>query len=197
MTTAKINFAKLTTTEQMDAAIANVAERSNLLQADIQHVAVAILCHAFRTGDYTRANTLHDALGKGVRRKGLVGWFVEGGLKVSEKDESFVGFEDGLDSLRNKAEKGDAKAKAKIVAHLDMMKGKNWWDMKPENSFMGFDFDAELERLIKRAKKAIEKDSAATAEDKSKAGYKMTVTPDHLKALMALKSNPQAMSTVQ
>ena len=58
-----------------------------------------------------------------MRRKGLVGWFAEGGLKVSEKDESFVGFEDGLDNLRNKAEKGDAKAKAKIVAHLDKMGG--------------------------------------------------------------------------
>lgn len=185
MATAKINFAKLTTTEQMDAAIANVAERSNLLQADIQHVAVAILCHAFRTGDYTRANTLHDALGAGVRRKGLVAWFSKGGLKVSEKEQAFVGFEQDLDALRVKAEKGDDKAKAKIVAHLDAMKKQNWWDMKPENSFAGFDFEAEVARLIKRAQKAIEKDGATPADAKGEE-YKMTVTPEKLAQLKAL-----------
>lgn len=181
MTTKTNAMPKATlSTAKLLAVVESVCADSKSLQSRIHDAAVEIMLHAFHHEDFSMANTLVNGLGTGIRAKALVDWFVAAGLKVNEKDRAFVGMN-----------------AAKIEDKFQKMKAKPWFELKVENPFEGFDIDAEISRLIKKARKAIEKDAAAPDADKLKEGYKMNVTPEHIKMLEAMKSNPQAMTTVQ
>lgn len=139
--TIKTTLTTFKTVEALDKAITSVINKSKSLQTDIQKVAVGIVAHAYKHGDYTRANTLVDGLGEGVRRKALVEWFFQCGLEVSEEDQCFTGFN-----------------KKVCEKKFETMKSTNWWTLKAEKPFEGFDLQAELARLLKRAER-IQKDA--------------------------------------
>lgn len=157
------------TVKQMDAAIAAAIESSKSLQAQIQDVAVAIMLHAFKHGDYTRAQTLVDGLGEGVRRKALVEWFHKAGLDVSEKDGLFVGFKPAV-----------------MQKNWEELLSTPWYKMKPENPFSGFDLDAELARLIKRAEQAMKKNAELPADAELPEDFKMSCDVEKLATLRKL-----------
>lgn len=171
MATLKSNPAKHTimsafgSVKELDKAIASVIDASKGLQDNIQAVAVGIMVHAWKHGDFTRAQTLVDGLGQGVRRAALVEWFHGCGLKVDEQEQRFSGFN-----------------KAKMEDKFEKMKSTPWYTMKPERPFTGFDMKAELERLIKKAERAMK--TAANTPDLDAA--LMKVTPDQLAKLREL-----------
>lgn len=152
----------------IDKAMANVIAQSMGLQDAIQEVAVAIMLHTYHHNDFSRAQSLVDGLGKGVRRVALVEWFKMAGLKVDIKTEKFNGFN------RQKMEDKWAKCKA-----------EPWFTFKPERPFAGFDLQAELERLLSRAEKASEK-NAATPEAERAEDYKFSLDATKLAALRAM-----------
>ena len=160
-------FKAVMTSAELDKAIVKVCDASKTLQDDIHEVAVAIMLHTYNHGDYTKAQMLVDGLGKGIRAKGLVAWFDKAGLKVDEQ-KGFKGFN-----------------KAVMEKNWDYCKKNRWYSMKPENPFAGFDFDAEVKRLLAKAEKAIAKD-AETPEDGRAEGYKMAVTAEQISALRKL-----------
>lgn len=127
-TTASTAAAALT--KKIEAVIA----QSNTMQESIQAVAIDVLLHAYKHGDYSFANTLVKGLGKGIRATALVEWFTKfGGLTVGNNQfESW-------------------KGKEHIKANLQAAKEQKWWTLKPENVFAGYDFDAQLAKLIKKA----------------------------------------------
>jgi hypothetical protein len=157
------------TVKQMDTAIAAAIESSKSLQGQIQDVAVAIMLHAYKHGDYTRAQLLVDGLGEGVRRKALVEWFHKSGLDVSEKDGLFTGF------------------KSKVMEkNWSELLATPWYKMKPENPFSGFDLDAELSRLIKRAEQAMKKNAELPSDAELPEGFKMSCDAEKLATLRSL-----------
>lgn len=114
----------------VDAAIAAaVAGQSNANRL-IQHAAIAVLCHAYKCGDYSKAQVLVDSL-EGANRKSLVDWFCKfGGL---EKDgKKFSGW----------------KGKAYIKARSTEARETAWWGEKPDNPYAGFNFKDAIEAVI-------------------------------------------------
>lgn len=167
MTKATVATFKTTmTTKQMDAAMASVIATSNKLQDEIHDVAVAIMLHAYNHADFTRAQQLVDGLGKGVRRAALVEWFTQAGLKVSEKEQKFNGFN-----------------KAKMADKWEKCKATPWYNLKPENPFAGFDLDAEIAKLLKRAQKAMDTNAALPADAERPEGFKFSCDVDKLTKL--------------
>lgn len=168
--TTKIAIAAPTMTiKAMDAAIAGVIDDSMKLQDRIHEVAVAIMLHCYKHADFSRAQVLVDGLGKGMRRKALVEWFQSAGLKVNEKEQKFSGFN------AKKMEDRWAKCMA-----------EPWYTMKPENPFAGFDLDAELAKLLKRAQKAMETNAALPEDAEKPEGFKFSCDADKLAALRKL-----------
>ena len=160
----KTLFKATLTLKQIDTEIKSVVDMSKTLQTRIQELAVGIMLHAYNHGDYSRAQTLVDTLGEGVRRSALVEWFHKAGLDVDEQ-KGFVGFNKDI-MVKNWAE----------------VKAAPWYTMKPERPFQGFDMKAELERLIKKAEKAMK--TAAETPDVDAALVK--VSPEQIKALREL-----------
>ncbi|AEZ65044.1 hypothetical protein F401_gp19 [Aeromonas phage phiAS7] len=134
----------------MDKAIEAVAKKSNTLQADVQRVAVGIMAHAYHHGDYSRAATLINALGEGIRKKALIEWFHLAGLTIDEENGGFKGWQ----------------GKGFIEKHWARITEKKWWECKPENVWQGFDLNAELARLIKKAEQANKKADKLRQEGK-------------------------------
>lgn len=157
------------TAKALDAAIAGVITDSVSLQDRIQSVAVEIMLHCYKHKEFIRAQTLVDGLGKGVRRTALVEWFKRAGLKVDEAKQQFNGF--------NAAKMADKWAQC--IA-------EPWYTMKPENPFAGFDLDAEIAKLLKRAEKAIETNSKLTDDDERPEGFKFACDADKLAKLRGL-----------
>lgn len=163
----KATFKPTMTVKQLDTAILSVINRSTELQDDIHDVAVAIMLHTYAHGDYTRAKALVDGLGRGIRAKALVEWFHKAGLDV-DATKGFTGFN-----------------KSVMVKNWDFCKANRWYTMKPENAFAGFDLDAEIAKLLKRAEKAISTDSQTAEADRAE-GYAMNVRAEQLAALRKL-----------
>lgn len=123
---------------KLDDMIAKVIKASGTLQDQIQKVGIAIMAHAYKHGDYSRATTLVNGLGSGVRKAALVEWFYRAGLKVDEQTDAFIGWQGA----------------AFIEKHWARITETKWYDCKPENVWGGFDLNAELAKLIKRAEQA-------------------------------------------
>lgn len=159
--TKKVNALADVSIDALDKAIAKVIKASTNLQADIQKVAIQIVAHAYKHGDYTRANTLVVGLGDGVRKVALVEWFNKCGMVVEDGASEFTGFN------KKYAEK-----------HFDEMKGTNWWTLKPQKPFSGFDLMAEISRIVKKADK-VQGDATLTDEEKAQ----VLIDTDALSAL--------------
>lgn len=146
--TTKATVKGFATVEALDKAISTVIAKSKTLQSDIQKVAIGIVAHAYKHGDYSRANVLVDGLGEGVRRTALVEWFHRCGLNVSEADQCFNGFN-----------------KKVCERKFEEMKGTDWWTLKPERPFDGFDLQAELSRLLKKAERVMAEEGKRSKEE--------------------------------
>lgn len=157
------------TAKKLLSVVEGVCADSKTLQDRIHDAAVEIMLHAFNHDDFSMANTLVNGLGTGVRASALVDWFTAAGLKISEKDKRFTGMN-----------------KDKIADKFQKSKANPWYNLKVKNPFMGFDFDAELARLLKKAEKAMKEDAALTEADKSVEGYKMAIDTDKLAAVRKL-----------
>ncbi|AWH15392.1 hypothetical protein [Aeromonas phage 25AhydR2PP] len=127
--------------DKLDELIAKVIKQAASVQDQIQKVAVAIMAHAYHHGDYSRAATLVNGLGAGIRAKALIEWFHLAGLTVDEDNGGFKGWQ----------------GKSFIEKHWERITDKKWYDCKPENVWQGFDLNAELARLVKKAEQANKK----------------------------------------
>lgn len=165
---------------ELTAQITAICERSTMLQADIQTLSINIMLHIYTHGDISPAQALVDGLGKGIRAKALVEWFNRCGLDVSEKDEKFVGFK-----------------RVVMEKRFDEMKALNWFELKPENPFAGFNLQEEIERLIKRAEKAMSKGNELVQAGDKDAADLVKVDTNMMMALKALKVNAPTTVTVQ
>lgn len=135
---------------KLDELIAKVIKQAASVQDQIQKVAVAIMAHAYHCGDYSRAATLVNGLGAGIRAKALIEWFHLAGLTVDEENGGFKGWQ----------------GKGFIEKHWERITEKKWYDCKPENVWQGFDLNAELARLIKKAEQANKKAEKLRQEGK-------------------------------
>lgn len=169
-----IKYTSFANAEALDKAIDGAFKKAQSLRADIQNVAVGILLHAHKHGDYTRAQTLVDGLGQSVRGKALVDWFVQfGGLQVGKlggNKDGFIGWQ-GAEYIK---------------AHIDEAKAKMWWECKPEAPFAGFDMKTELERLIARAEKHVKQADKLRREGLPEDADKVHVPQATLDALRKL-----------
>lgn len=118
---------------------------------DVQIAAVAVLMHAHKCGDWTKANYLVQGLGNTINGQSLVAWFIKyGGLKPCEETQQFIGW----------------SGKEHIQANFQEAKKKLWWEERKPNAFKGFDLEEQLNRLLKRYQNALNK--AESEEDKEK-----------------------------
>lgn len=170
--TTKTNAVKVSaptmTAKQLDAAIKSVCDDSVSLQNRVHDVAVEIMLHTYKHGDYSRAQSLVDNLGKGIRAKALVEWFNKAGLDV-DMTKGFTGFK-----------------KPVMAKNWEFCKENKWYTMKPENPFAGFDLDAEIAKLIKRAEKAVEKNAALPEDAERPEDFVMNVKVEQLAQLRKL-----------
>ena len=140
----------------IDAAISS----AKTMREKAQVAAVAVLMHAEKHGDYSKANVLVEGMGQGVQASALVKWFVEfGGLVV-----------DNVEDAEGKTKKAFTgwKGKDYIRANFEKAKTTAWWSFHKADPFKGFDFASELGKLLARADKAMSKiDDAAKAGDEA------------------------------
>ena len=118
----------------LDKAIATVITNSGNLKKEIQNVGIGIAVYANGkgSGNVTRAKTLVDGLGEGVRRDSLVVWFNLVGIQFDEE---------GAVSL-DKAEL--------TVDNLNKMKAMDWATAKPApNPYMSFSYAEQLSKALK------------------------------------------------
>ncbi|MNZ93562.1 hypothetical protein D3C78_1126340 [compost metagenome] len=138
-------------------------------RVDVQIAAVAILIHAEKHGDWTKANDLVTGLGNTINGKALVEWFVVyGGLVIDEEAAAFTGW-NGAEHIKERFQ----EAKAKM-----------WWDLKQTNPFKGFDLEAALKKVISDHERVTKKMDTMTDEEKAK--VKTQVNADTIQAVMKL-----------
>lgn len=138
------------TVKDLDAAIAKIIVDSKTQRDMIQNIAVGIVSHAALkgSGNVTRAKTLVDGLGEGVRCDSLVEWFKIVGINFS--DEGEVSLDRELFTADN----------------MDKAKNKTWYTAKKAVVYKGFDLKAMLISQLKQAYKAAvdaKKDEAKAA----------------------------------
>ena len=145
----KAPTAKPTTGKTVDQLIATAIAASAKSDQAIQDAAVAVLIHAEKHGDYTKANTLVFGLGKGARVTSLAAWFAKFGGLLTEDDlattKTGEGFVDwvGADFIRT---------------NFTAAKAEMWYmTKKAPDPFKGFDLKAHLTTQLKAARKAIAK----------------------------------------
>lgn len=137
----KISYASLSgkNAKSVDQLIEQAINSAKSMREKVQLAAVAILIHAEKHGDWTKASDLVDGLGDGVNGAALVEWFkVYGGLIVDEKEGCFSGWK-GADHIRKNFESAKATA---------------WWELKKQSPYKGFDLIATLNRVVQQATNA-------------------------------------------
>jgi len=140
--------------KSVDALIQAAVGSGKAMREKVQVAAVAILMHAEKHGDYTKANELVDGMGDGVNCAGLVEWFKKyGGLVVDEENKCFGGWS-GAEYIRD---------------NFKEAKASGWWELKKQSPWKGFDLEAELEKLLKRAQDANKKLAKAEQEGDTEA----------------------------
>lgn len=139
----------------VDSVIQAAINSAKTMREKVQLAGVAVLMHAEKHGDYSKAAVLVDGLGNGVNSGALVEWFVEfGGLEIGKaevdgkKVDTFVGWK-GKAYIREKF------AEAKCTA---------WWEFKKQNPYAGFDLADALKKVVKSAEGALAKIDDAESE---------------------------------
>lgn len=137
----KISYASLSgkNAKSVDQLIEQAINSAKSMREKVQLAGVAILIHAEKCGDWTKASDLVDGLGNGVNGAALVEWFkVYGGLIVDEKEGCFSGWK-GAEHIRTSFE--NAKATA-------------WWELKKQSPYKGFNMIETLNRVLQQAANA-------------------------------------------
>lgn len=173
-----MNYSSFKNAKELDAALEDAVACAHQTRDSIQNVAVGILLHAHKHGDYTRAAYFIKQLGTGVRQKALSEWFMQyGGLiagKNAAGEDDFIAWQ-GAEFIK---------------AHIDSAKSTMWWNCKPEPIFAGFDLNKEFERLVVRAEKAMNEREKLAKSGHAEDAAKVVIDVDalsRLKAAMAAK----------
>lgn len=151
------------TVKDLDSAISQIIVGAKNQREMIQCIAVGIVSHAALkgSGNVTRAKTLVDGLGDGVRCDSLVAWFAIVGINFDE--EGNVSLDRALLNAEN----------------MNTAKGKPWFEVKKATPYKGFDFKEQLVRQLKAAYKA------TTLALEVENADKVHMTASELKALEA------------
>ena len=135
---SKIKYVITKNANELKTLINETIGYAKTMQEKVQICAVAILAHAEKHGDWTKANDLVLGLPNGVKRDSLVAYFEQNGGLISG-EEGFVAWS-GADKIRKQF--NDAKTKM-------------WWTYKVKSPFAGFDLNNEIEKLIEKAQKRL------------------------------------------
>lgn len=166
MTAIKYTFAK--DTASLNKIINSAISSATTMKNKVQLAVVAIIKHTHDNGDYTGFDKLVTGLGNGVNVNALVEYICTfTGLVVDEENKCFTG-------------KVDKKF---ILAQFPTAKAKMWYDFKPQNPWVGFDLNAELDKLTKKAVKAQERKAKANEADKD---AEVVVDKEQLAKVVAL-----------
>lgn len=144
MSKAIANYAVLSGKKawSVDKAIEEAIVSLKTMRQRVQIAAVAVLMHAEKHGDYSKAQVLVEGLGNGINKASLQKWFVDfGGLAIDEESGNFSGW----------------KGKEYIREQFENAKTTAWWEMKQAPAYKGFDLKAELGKVVERAEKALDK----------------------------------------
>lgn len=163
---AKFNYSQITkksVDELIEAAFGGIKKARN----SVQVAAVAVLMHAQKTGDYSKAQVLVDGVqSHGVYAQSLVAWFVEYGGLVVDEERGFVDWQKA-DYIKDKFQEA---------------KKAEWWEMvKLPNAYKGMDFKAKLVKLLEQADKALQH-----AANKPEDAELVNIDEDMLNAVKAL-----------
>lgn len=135
----------------VDQLIEQAITSAKSMREKVQIAGVAILMHAEKHGDYSKAQLLVDGLGNGINGAALVEWFVQyGGLIVAEEGTGFSGWK-GAGHIKN---------------HFEKAKSQAWWELKKQNPYKGYNLLDDLTNVIKRGTAALDKvEEAETSGD--------------------------------
>lgn len=154
---------------QVDSLIGKAVKSINKARVDVQIAAVAILMHAEKHGDWTKANDLVKGLGNTINGKVLVKWFVAyGGLVVDAEAEQFSGW----------------TSAQHIRDNFQGAKDKMWWELKSPSPFKGFDLEAALLKVCKDHAAVVKKMQEMPEEDQKK--VKLIVNDSTIQAVLGL-----------
>lgn len=164
-------------------SLINIAVSSaSTMKIKVQVAAVAILYHAFKHGDYSKANNLIEDLGQGIKRDSLIKFFIDFGGLIIDTDNSkgFTGWQ-GKDFIESNFEKA---------------KSTMWYELKKDNPFQGYDLNEQLRKLINTASKNKEKvDKMEDSEIKDK--YNFKINDEVVKSLLTLANLDVIEPTVE
>ena len=164
-------------TNQLNALITDAISSAKTMRDKVQIASVAILWHAEKHGDYSKANKLVNEfvqnLGQGVKRDSLVTWFVKyGGLVVCQDDPNTNGFISwkGAEYIR------DA---------FDAAKTNMWYDAKGKDKpFVPYSLEDELKKVLSKHSRELKK--AQDYDEEKKALVNTNVSDDTIKLLLTL-----------
>lgn len=150
---SKISYAALSgkNAKTVDQLIQAAITSANTMRAKVQVAAVAVLIHAEKHGDYTKANDLVNGLGDGVNGAALVEWFCKfGGLKVDTEtpENGFTGW----------------NGKEHIRANFSSAKAEMWWNLKKSSPWAGFNDIEAAKKVLTGYSNALKKVRAAEVE---------------------------------
>lgn len=149
---------KYTAVKNIDTAIQSVLKAGTKYRELVQNVAVAVLIHAEKHGDYRKANDLVEALGQGVKGALLVKWFETFGGLIKSTDKEQKGF-------------NDWKGAQHIRDNFQQAKAEMWWIADKADSFTEWDANEQVAKFLK----AYGKYQRVVQSGKAKDGDKINV----------------------
>ncbi len=133
---AAVKYKTFKNTAELDTYVAGTLADAQKLKIRVQIALVGTAIEIQKHGDWPRANKFIKALGNGLNNNAIVEWCSEYmGLTIDDGAQEFTGWQ-GADYIKENFEK------AKSVM---------WFDLKKQNPWKGFDLDAELDKLLKKA----------------------------------------------
>ena len=146
-------------------------QHAKSLRHSIQIAAVAIIYHAMKHSDYSKANDLLTVVGHGVKRDSLVKFFKDyAGLTSKAGSNKFDGWQ-GKDFMK---------------ANFNAAKDQMWWELKKDesNGFNGYSLEDSLKTLLSKHNAMMKKAAKMNEEDKAKVNSEVSSLT--IEALLAL-----------
>lgn len=169
MSDIKLRYAKVDTLEDAVVLVNKAIAAANTMKQKVQYAAIALMVVSVKDaeGSIKAANDLVHGLGQGVKAEGLVKFMVDKcGFRVgADKKDGFI----------------SVKSEQWIRDNLEAAKAVGWWTYAPATPFKGFVLNDELNKIIKRAKAAVE----TAQKDETKAAQ-IEVDLDMIETLQAL-----------
>jgi len=171
----KVAYAReeITTIEQLKESIAKALDSANTMKKKVQIACINVLIMAGKAKTDEEkvelviiANDMVNALGDGIRAKGLIGFFLEFGFTQDWNKQA-----DGFNGL---------KSEQHIRENFERAKVEHWYTKAPEAPFKDYNMTAAFKSFLKTAK--------AKADDKEHEGQ-ITIDTDLLELFIALDEN--------